>query len=50
VTIIRFSLDKDIFLQRLLDALFTPHPNPLPQGERGDNFLQYVKKRKEEVR
>jgi very-short-patch-repair endonuclease len=20
----------------------TPHPDPLPQGERGDNFLQYV--------
>jgi hypothetical protein len=20
------------------DAVLTPHPNPLPQGERGDNF------------
>jgi len=20
------------------DALLTPHPGPLPQGERGDNF------------
>jgi len=20
------------------DALLTPHPDPLPQGERGDNF------------
>ena len=25
-------------LETIRDALFTPHPVPLPQGERGDNF------------
>jgi hypothetical protein len=25
----------------------TPHPDPLPQGERGDNFCQYIKLKKE---
>jgi very-short-patch-repair endonuclease len=24
-------------LETIRDALFTPHPDPLPQGERGDN-------------
>jgi very-short-patch-repair endonuclease len=30
--------DIEGVLERIRDALFTPHPNPLPQGERGDNF------------
>jgi very-short-patch-repair endonuclease len=25
-------------LETIRDALLTPHPGPLPQGERGDNF------------
>jgi len=25
-------------LESIRNALFTPHPDPLPQGERGDNF------------
>ena len=25
-------------LETIRDALFTPHPVPLPKGERGDNF------------
>ncbi len=25
-------------LETIRDALLTPHPDPLPQGERGDNF------------
>jgi very-short-patch-repair endonuclease len=25
-------------LENIRNALLTPHPNPLPQGERGDNF------------
>ena len=25
-------------LENIRDALLTPHPDPLPQGERGDNF------------
>ncbi len=25
-------------LEAVRDALLTPHPDPLPQGERGDNF------------
>jgi len=25
-------------LEKIRDALLTPHPDPLPQGERGDNF------------
>ena len=29
------------------DILLTPHPDALPQGERGDNFWQYDKKLKE---
>jgi hypothetical protein len=26
------------FLETIRDAFVTPHPDPLPQGERGDNF------------
>jgi len=26
------------FLETIWDAFVTPHPDPLPQGERGDNF------------
>ena len=26
------------FLENIRDALLTPHPAPLPQGEREDNF------------
>ena len=25
-------------LESIRNALLTPHPDPLPQGERGDNF------------
>jgi very-short-patch-repair endonuclease len=30
--------DVEGVLESIRDALFTPHPNPLPQGERGDDF------------
>ncbi len=30
--------DIESVLETIRDALFTPHPDPLPQGERGDNF------------
>ena len=36
--------DNEVFsniegvLEAIRDALVTPHPDPLPQGERGDNF------------
>jgi very-short-patch-repair endonuclease len=36
--------DNEVFnnlegvLETIRDALLTPHPGPLPQGERGDNF------------
>ena len=36
--------DNEVFsniegvLERIQDAIVTPHPAPLPQGERGDNF------------
>jgi hypothetical protein len=26
------------FLETIRDAFVTPHPDPLPQGERGDKF------------
>jgi hypothetical protein len=26
------------FLEKIWDSLVTPHPDPLPQEERGDNF------------
>jgi hypothetical protein len=38
------STDNEVFvsiegiLETIRDALVTPHPDPLPQGERGDNF------------
>jgi hypothetical protein len=38
------STDTEVFmsiegvLETIRDALVTPHPDPLPQGERGDNF------------
>jgi len=28
----------EVVLESIRNALHTPHPNPLPQGERGDNF------------
>ena len=30
--------DIEGVLEAIRDVLFTPHPNPLPQGERQDNF------------
>ncbi len=30
--------DIEGVLETIRDALFTPHPDPLPQGEREDNF------------
>ena len=41
--VLRFR-DYEVFnnlggvLETIRDALFTPHPDPLPQGERGHNF------------
>jgi hypothetical protein len=29
---------RGIIAEDLGNTLFTPHPGPLPQGERGDNF------------
>ncbi len=30
--------DREGVLETIRDALFPPHPDPLPQGERGDSF------------
>ena len=33
-----FEKEKDRRFQVSSSTTFTPHPDPLPQGERGDNF------------
>jgi hypothetical protein len=35
------GLDIRMKIGNIRSAFFIPHPNPLPQGERGDNFWQY---------
>ncbi len=34
----QISSNLEGVLETIRDALLTPHPDPLPQGERGDNF------------
>jgi very-short-patch-repair endonuclease len=33
--------DLEGVLETIRDVLLTPHPDPLPQGERGESFRQY---------
>ena len=36
-------------LETIRDVLLTPHPDPLPQGEREHNFYEIPQKRKERI-